>query len=128
MLEEAMRSYYRAYNSEDADLLAQHLTEDVTLASAAGVQTGREAYLATYRYMVDNFEDRMEPEAIEVNDDTATVHILDLLTARDDIADFLGEPVSKGQLVELRLIGRYTFRDGKIARIEISPAAQVPLS
>ncbi len=122
MLEAAMRSYYRAYNSEDADLLAQHLTDDITLVSAAGVQVGRDAYLAIYRYMIENFEDRMEPETIEVNEETATVHILDLLTANRDMADFLGQPVSKGQTVELHLVGHYTFQGDKIARIEISPA------
>jgi ketosteroid isomerase-like protein len=123
MIEALMRSYYTAYNAVDADALSAILAPDVTLVSAMGTQAGRDAYLATFRYMTDRFTDRMTPERIDVAGDVATVRIHDSLTAKADIADFMGRPVAKGQELILTLIGRYTIADGQIARIEIAPAA-----
>jgi len=116
-----MRTYYTAYNGEDESRLAPLLAEDVVLVSAAGEQRGREAYLATYRWMIANFIDRMTPERIAPTTDGAVVDIDDHLTARADIADFLGRPVRAGESLTLSLTGRYTIQDGRITRIEIGP-------
>jgi ketosteroid isomerase-like protein len=116
-----MRSYYAAYNSEDETQLAPLLADDVTLVSAAGEQRGLAAYLATYRWMIANFIDRMTPEHIVAGADGAVVNIDDRLTARADIADFLGRPVHEGETVALTLTGRYTIQAGRITRIEITP-------
>jgi hypothetical protein len=89
--------------------------------SAAGEQRGREAYLATYRWMIANFIDRMTPERIAPTTDGAMVDIDDRLTARADIADFLGRPVRAGESLALSLTGRYTIQGGRITRIEIGP-------
>jgi len=116
-----MRRYYAAYNSEDETQVAALLADDVVLVSAAGEQRGREAYLATYRWMIGSFIDRMTPERITVTADGAVVDIDDKLTARADVADFLGKPVPAGQAVDLMLTGRYTIQNGRISRIEITP-------
>jgi ketosteroid isomerase-like protein len=116
-----MRSYYNAYNSEDPDAVAKLLPQDVVLTSEAGTENGRQAYLATYRYMIALFIDRMEPLQITVEGDAAIVHIRDRLTARADIPDFMGHEVKAGQTLVLELMGRYRFVDGKISRIELSP-------
>jgi len=119
--EQLMRSYYEAYNSEDEMRLAPLLAEDVVLVSAAGEQTGREAYLATYRYMIATFIDRMTPERIVGNAEGAVVDIHDRLVARGDVEDFLGMSLHAGQAVELALTGRYRIADGRIHHIEIAP-------
>lgn len=119
---DTMRAYYAAYNAEDEDRLGSLLDDEVTLISAAGVQTGKAAYLATYRFMIATFVDRMTPERIIPEDGAATVHITDALTARAPVADFLGASLAEGETMTLRLVGRYTITDGKIVRIEISPA------
>lgn len=116
-----MRSYYAAYNSEDKTKLSPLLAEDVVLVSAAGEQRGREAYLATYRWMIGNFIDRMTPERIVATPDGVVVDIDDRLMARADIADFLGRPVRAGETMTLTLSGRYTIQNGRITRIEITP-------
>ena len=121
--ETLMRSYYAAYNSEDAAQLAPLLAEDVVLVSTAGEQSGRDAYLATYRWMIATFEDRMTPERIAADATGATVDIHDRLVARVDVDDFLGMSPRAGEVIELNLNGRYTIRDGRIARIEIGPRA-----
>ncbi|MBY0510846.1 MAG: nuclear transport factor 2 family protein [Rhodospirillaceae bacterium] len=118
-----MRSYFAAYNSEDEEHLAPLLANDVILVSAAGEQRGREAYLATYRWMIAHFIDRMTPEHIVADAEGALVDIDDKLTARADIADFLGRPVQAGQALTLTLKGRYTIQNGCISRIEIRPRA-----
>ena len=59
--ENLIRDYYAAYNSGDASRIAALLDQDVTLTSAAGEQKGRDAYLATYAWMIGNFIDRMPP-------------------------------------------------------------------
>ncbi len=123
MLDDMMRSYYAAYNAEDAVGLSSHLADDVVLTSAAGTQHGRHAYLATYRYMTDLFVDRMQPTHITVDANVATVRVSDSLTARSDIPDFMGQSLHQGQTLVLDLIGRYTFEGGKISIIEITPAA-----
>ncbi|WP_157217710.1 nuclear transport factor 2 family protein [Flavisphingomonas formosensis] len=119
--EALMRSYYEAYNSEDESRLAPLLAEDVVLVSAAGEQAGRDAYLATYRYMIATFVDRMTPERIVESGDGAVVDIHDRLVARADVADFLGMALNAGQAVELALTGRYRIEDGRIRHIEIAP-------
>jgi len=121
-LDAAMRGYYDAYNSEDADAVAALLADNVVLSSAAGTQNGKAAYLATYHYMIGLFIDRMAPLNITVQGDVVTVRIQDRLTARADIADFMGHKLDAGQTLVLELIGRYEFVDGKISTIEISPA------
>ena len=123
MIEALMRAYYAAYNAVDAEALSVILAPDVVLVSAMGTQAGRDAYLTTFRYMTDQFVDRMTPERIDVEGAVATVRIRDSLIARADIADFMGQPVARGQELLLALIGRYTIADGRIARIEIMPAA-----
>jgi ketosteroid isomerase-like protein len=116
-----MRRYYAAYNSEDETQVASLLTDDVVLVSAAGEQHGREAYLATYRWMIASFVDRMTPERIIAGTDGAVVDIDDRLTARAAIADFLGRPVRAGETLQLALTGRYTIQNGCISRIELTP-------
>ena len=80
--EALMRAYYAAYNSEDEAQVAALLAEDVVLVSANGEQAGRDAYLATYRWMIATFEDRMTPERIAADAEGATVDIHDRLVAR----------------------------------------------
>lgn len=120
MTETLMRSYYAAYNAVDAETLKAILAPDVTLVSAMGTQAGRDAYLATYAFMTGNFIDQMHPGSIEVAGEVATVRIRNELTARNDIPDFMGQRIAKGQQIVLDLVGTYTLADGRIARIEIS--------
>lgn len=114
-----MRAYYAAYNAEAPDQLAALVDDEVVLTSSSGELRGIDAYLATYRYMIDNFIDQMEPVDIVADVEGATVQIVDRLTAREDIADFMGRRLTKGQMITLNLTGRYRFKNGKIAAIEI---------
>lgn len=118
-----MEAYYDAYNSEDEARLAPLLAEDVVLVSPEGEQSGRDAYLGTYRWMIAMFEDRMTPERITTRDDVAIVDIHDRLIARQDIDDFLGRSVRAGKVIELSLTGHYLITDGVIRRIDIRPRA-----
>ena len=123
MSEAVMRAYYTAYNALDPDTLGQLLAPDVELVSAMGTQRGRDAYLATYRTMTSLFTDIMTPETIAADGDTVTVTIHDSLTAKTDIADFMGQSLKGGEELIMRLQGRYTVSDGQIRRIEITPLA-----
>jgi ketosteroid isomerase-like protein len=115
-----MRGYYEAYNSEDESRLGAYLADDVVLVSAQGEQRGKAAYLATYRAIIADFSDRMTPETIAVDGDTATVTITDRFTARHDVADFLGQAFKKGQGFTLKLKGTYRAQGGKIAAIDVA--------
>jgi hypothetical protein len=120
MNEAFMRGYYEAYNSEDLVRLGKFLADDVVLVSAQGEQHGKAAYLATYRGIIADFTDRMTPDEIAVNGDSATVKITDRFTARHDVADFLGQSFKKGGGFTLKLSGTYAAKDGKIARITVA--------
>lgn len=120
-MEQLIRSYYAAYNGLDDDGLAAILHPQVELVSAMGTQSGRDAYLATYRFMTGQFVDIMEPETIAVEGNCATVTIRDSLTAKADVDDFMGQSLAKGQEIVLNLTGRYTVEDGRIVRIEVAP-------
>ena len=120
MNEAFMRGYYEAYNSEDPTRLGEFLADDVVLVSAQGEQRGKAAYLATYRGIIADFTDRMTPDEITVNGDTATVKITDRFTARHDVADFLGQSFKKGGGFTLKLFGTYEVKGGKIARINVA--------
>lgn len=122
MVEKLIRAYYNAYNAADAEGLKRLLHPEMVLASPQGTQAGRDAYLATYAFMTGHFEDRMEPQSIEIAGDMATVRIRNDLTARQDLPDFMGQPVAEGQQIVLDLIGTYTVSNGQITRIEIAQA------
>ena len=122
MSEALIRSYYDAYNALDTERLTGLLAPDVELVSAMGIQSGRTAYLETYRYMTGLFTDIMTPERIEVDGETVLVAIHDSLTAKADIGDFMGQSLKAGDELILQLRGRYTISDGMIRKIEISPA------
>lgn len=116
---DVITAYYEAYNSEDPHQLAGVLHEDVVLSSAAGTQHGLSAYLDTYKAMTTTFIDRMTPEEIEVDGDTATVTVVNTLTARSDVKDFMGMSMDEGQTMTLNLRGRYTVDEGRIREITI---------
>ena len=120
MVEALMRSYYTAYNAVDAEALRALLAPNVALVSALGTQEGRDAYLATYAFMTGNFIDQMHPQSIKVAGNVATVRIRNDLTARNDIPDFMGQPIARGQQIVLDLVGKYTIAGGRISRIEIA--------
>ena len=120
-LKDVLENYYATYNSEDPERLAAFYHPEVTLTSAEGTMEGVEAILDTYRYLVANFVDRMTPEAITVEGDTAEVKIRDHFTAKQDVADFLGMSLAAGESFELHLRGSYEFEDGLIRRVLIEP-------
>lgn len=113
--------YYRAYNTADETQLTPYLAEDVVLASPEGETKGREAYLQIYRHITGQFIDQMTPESIEIDGDRAVVHIHDRFTAKSDVESFLGQSFKQGQVLELKLTGRYLVKDGRIVRIEVGP-------
>lgn len=111
--------YYQTYNSEDPEALAAFYHRDVLLTSAQGVINGIDAVLDTYRAMIAMFQDRMTPIAIDINGATGVVEIEDSFIAKQDIDDFMGMRVSKGQSFELRLRGTYTVEAGRFKHIVI---------
>jgi ketosteroid isomerase-like protein len=119
--EDFFKGYYQAYNSEDPAKLGAFLAEDVVLVSAMGEQTGKDSYLQTYQFMTSTFVDKMRSEKITLTPDGAVIDIHDSLIARADVPDFMGQSLKAGEEMVLKLTGRYTLRDGKIARIEIGP-------
>jgi ketosteroid isomerase-like protein len=121
--EDFFRGYYEAYNSEDPARLGALLADDVVLASAMGEQTGKQAYLQTYQFMISTFVEKMRPEKITLTADGAVIDIHDSLTARADVPDFMGQPLKAGEEMVLKLTGKYTLKNGRIARIEIGPRA-----
>jgi hypothetical protein len=120
MNEAFMRGYYEAYNSEDESRLGAFLADDVVLVSAQGEQRGKEAYLATYRFITANFKDQMTPDEITVDGDRASVKITDRFEAKHEVPDFLGRSFAKGDGFTLKLTGTYKVAGGKIATIDIA--------
>ncbi|HSB96860.1 MAG TPA: nuclear transport factor 2 family protein [Spongiibacteraceae bacterium] len=118
-----IEAYYAAYNSEDPTLLQKFYADDVVLISAQGELRGAAAILATYRFLTEQFYDRMTPEQIVIDGNTAVVDIIDIFTAKRDVADFMGMALRAGETLELRLRGTYTVaaavNDKKFTRIVI---------
>lgn len=119
-IQTTLRQYYDTYNSEDPEALAAFYHPDVVLTSAQGVLEGVEAILDTYRSIIAVFQDRMEPLSIAVDGDIAEVVINDTFTARQDVDDFMGVPVAKGDTLELRLLGKYHVEGGRFRAITIT--------
>jgi ketosteroid isomerase-like protein len=117
-----MESYYRTYNTEDSEALSAFYHEAVELTSPAGVLRGRDEVLSMYRHLTATFDDKMTPLDIQIHGYTAVVKILDRLTAKLDVEDFLGMPVAAGECVELQLTGTYVFdKAGRFTHITIEP-------
>ncbi|GAB3279594.1 nuclear transport factor 2 family protein [Parahaliea aestuarii] len=123
MSEALMQRYYQTYNSEDAEALSAFYHPEVELHSAEGVMRGREQVLATYRYLVGLFEDRMHPTRVVMEGNTAVVDITDELTARDSIEDFIGASLAAGETLTLLLRGRYRIENGQFRHIMIEALA-----
>lgn len=120
MLDKAfVEAYYSAYNSEDPVALRRFYADDVVLASAQGELRGAEAILETYAFLTAQFIDRMTPTRIDIDGDRAVVEIVDVFTAKRDVADFMGVTLRAGEKLELQLRGTYTVKDGRFVRIEI---------
>jgi ketosteroid isomerase-like protein len=107
-----IEAYYAAYNSEDPLALSQFYADDVVLTSAQGELRGAATILDTYRFLTGQFYDRMTPTRIDIDGLRAVVDITDIFTAKQDVADFMGVALAKGQSLELRLRGTYTIKEG----------------
>lgn len=112
-------SYYRTYNSEDPRALAAYYHKDVVLESSQGTQNGVEAIIATYQFLIAHFVDRMTPLDIHIQGDQGVITILDEFTAKQDVDDFLGMKLAKGDGFQLRLRGTYVVKDGRFKHITI---------
>ncbi len=119
MDKEFFESYYETYNREDPEALSQFYHEDVVIRSAQMVQTGKEAMLGTYQYIISILRDQMTPKNIILEGDQAAVEIHDRFEAKQDIDDFLGQKFSKGDTMELNLCGIYKVEGNKIKEITI---------
>ncbi len=109
-------NYYHTYNSENPQALEALYADDVVFTSAQGTSHGRDAILQTYRYLIASFEDRMTPESILIDGDHAAVEITDVFTARENVPDFMGASLKKGEKLTLKLCGIYTVKDNRITQ------------
>jgi ketosteroid isomerase-like protein len=114
-----IESYYATYNEENPDALRKFYADDVILASAMGELHGPDAILATYTGLTSQCHDKMTPLTIDIDGNRAIVAIRDVFTAKHDLADFMGQPLKKGESFQLNLRGTYTEADGKFTRILI---------
>jgi hypothetical protein len=114
-----MRRYYQTYNTEDPAALAAFYHDDVILTNGDIRLGGRSELLATYANMIEQFHDKMTPLYIEESAESVTVDIMDRLTAKRDIDNFLGDSMSIGEHRNLKLRGTYRFTDGKISSISL---------
>lgn len=116
---EFFERYYTTYNSENPEALETFYAENVEFTSAQGTSHSRESILQTYRYLISLFEDRMTPDSILIDGDRAAVEITDVFTARDDVADFMGTTLKKGEQLTLQLCGIYTVKNNQITHAVI---------
>ena len=112
-------SYYETYNREDPEALSEFYHQDVVIRTAQGDQTGRETLLGTYQYIISHFKDQMTPKNIILENDQAAIEIHDRFEAKQDVDDFLGQPFSKGDSLELNLCGIYKVEENKIKQITL---------
>lgn len=118
-----IENYYTAYNSEDPTALRAFYADDVVLVSAQGELRGADAILDTYRFLTGQFYDRMTPTRIDIDGNRAVVDIVDVFTAKRDVADFMGRALRQGEVLELKLRGTYTAENGRFQRIVIEMRA-----
>ena len=111
--------YYTTYNSENPEALETFYAENVEFTSAQGTSYARESILQTYRYLIGLFEDRMTPNSILIDGNRAAIEITDVFTAREDVADFMGTSVKKGEQLTLKLCGIYTVTNNQITHAVI---------
>jgi hypothetical protein len=114
-----IESYYKTYNSENAEALKDFYHRDIELTSSQGVQKGINAIIQTYSYLISIFHDKMTPDKISISDDGIEVIITDIFTAKQDIADFMGMSFTAGDSFTLHLRGVYEVVDDKFKNIRI---------
>jgi ketosteroid isomerase-like protein len=116
---ESIEAYYAAYNSGDPAALKPFYADDVVLLSAQGEVRGSAALIDTFLFITQQFVDQMTPQSIVIEGSRAVVEIEDVFTAKQDVADFLGRALRKGDSFKLNLCGVYEFSEAKFTRIRI---------
>lgn len=119
MDKEFFESYYKTYNSEDPQALSEFYHDDVVLRFAQGEQNGKEALLVTYRFITSMLKDQMTPKNIIIQGEQAAIEIHDRFEAKQDIDDFMGQKLAKGDTLELSVCGIYKVEDNRIKEITI---------
>ena len=114
-----IEAYYATYNRENPEALAAFYCPDAELVSPGGTLRGAGEVLASYRSLIGMFRDQMQPVAIDIDGATAVVDIIDRFTAKQDVDDFMGMTLARGDSFELHLRGTYTCDGDRFRRIHI---------
>lgn len=117
---EVMERYYRRYDQGDEDALRDLLDDHVSVSRPDGTgSVGIEDYLITYRATAVLFFDEMRPRTIAAIGSEVVVDLVNALTAKQDVENFFGMSVRKGQTLSLELDARYRITDGRITTIKV---------
>jgi ketosteroid isomerase-like protein len=110
-IETLIRNLYASFNARDIEAVIAALHEDVDWPNAweGGRLHGHDAVRAYWRRQFAEIEGKVEPTAIVVSGDTVEV------TVHQTVHDHAGNLLSDGTVKHT-----YTFRDGRIARMDVS--------
>ena len=113
-MEELLRRAYRSFNARDIDALLRDMTDDVDWPNvAAGTRiVGHDAVRAYWEGQLAVADPRVEPVGFCTDDTGRTV-----VTVHQEVRDLDGVVLQAGEVEHV-----YTFRDGKVARMDVRPA------
>jgi len=115
--------YADAFSSADLERAGRYYTDDCTLfLPSAPPMKGRDAILAFYGAMFRRVREHLTIHRFDEDADGITVDCTSTFTAIADAPDFVVKPLNAGESTSTHVIVRYTLRDGRFCRIEVTRA------
>lgn len=116
--------YAAAFSSADLERAGRYYTEDCTLLlPSMPPMVGRAAILRFYGAMFERVREGLTIHDFSEDDTGISVDCTSTFTAIADAPDFVVAPLKTGDSVQTHVRVRYTLRDGKFCRIEVTRAA-----
>ena len=116
-MEDLLRRAYRSFNDRDVDALLRDLAADVDWPNVAGGTriVGHDAVRAYWDAQFAVADPRVEPVGFRTDETGRTV-----VTVHQEVRDHEGALLQEGEVEHV-----YTFRHGKVARMDVRPVAPV---
>ena len=115
--------YAAAFSSADLERAGRYYAEDCTLLlPSAPPMEGREAILRFYGTMFERVREHLTIHSFAEDEMGISVDCTSTFTAIADAPDFVVAPLKAGESVQTHVSVRYTLRDGRFCRIEVTRA------
>jgi hypothetical protein len=120
--EAAFRNYIENFNAANYDVLVDHFADDMTLTYPDGsTLNGREEFVAFYKKIHASVKEVLRIDFLLIGADKVAVELYTEFHAQEDVPDFPGAPLAKGEVRRITSFVHYDMDEsGKFNRIRVA--------